>query len=246
MKVHRLVSKSVRLFWVALFVGASAVFASAQQSPDPMQGQKPIPMLSEEFRFVPGSWGLYRLKSTGEVAEAQMYFAILDEVKQRKGTAYWMEVEVSVKGQPTVVTKILAPDTGNGPGDAKKAYVQISGYRPFEVPRKYLNPNPKKNQPTVGQYARYDLLGEPKQIDLTWKGRALKAMTVDAKDSEGRPTSILLSLEAPPLCLVKVDSPEADMELLDWGMNAKTKIVGKPVGLWRWIWGLIFTAAKEQ
>ena len=203
-------------------------------------------MLGQEFRFVPGSWGVYKLTGKEGAGEHKMYFAVLDEVKQRKGKkTYWMEIEVYTNDQPAVVTRILVPDTGEGPGDAQKAYVQIAGYRPFEVPRKYLKPNPKKKQEGVGQFMKYDLSGEPEEKDLQWKGRTLKATTVEARDSEGRPTEVTVSLEAPPLCIVKLDSPDAKMELLDWGTGAKTKIVGKPVGMWRWVWGVAVQAAGD-
>jgi hypothetical protein len=156
-----------------------------------------------------------------------------------------MEIEVYTNDQPTVVTRVLVPDTGNGPGDVQKAYVQIPAYRPFEVPRKYLKPDPKNKQDAVGQFVKYDLASTPAEKEITWKGRKLKATTVDATDAQGQPTTVTISTEAPPLCVVKMDSPGAKMELLDWGTNAKTKIVGKPVGLWRWVWGVAVNAAKE-
>lgn len=226
--------------WACAFAGFGPA-ARAQQ--DPMQGQTPMPMVGQEFRFVPGSWGLYKLSSAESPQEQKIRFSILDEVKQRKGKAYWMEIEVFTNDQSAVITKILVPDTGEGPGDAQKAYVQIAGYRPFEVPRKYLKPDPKKQQDSVGQFAKFDLAGQPKEKTIAWKGRKLKATTVDAVDAQGRPTQVTISLEAPPLCVVKLDSPDAKMELLDWGTGAKTRIVGKPVGLWRWVWGVAVSGA---
>lgn len=213
---------------------------------DPLQGQQPVPMLGQEFRFVPGSWGVYKLTGKEGTGEHKMYFAVLDEVKQRKGKkAYWMEIEVYTNDQPAVVTRLLVPDTGAGPGDAQKAYVQIAGYRPFEVPRKYLKPNPKKKPEGVGQFAKYDLAGEPSERTIEWKGHSLKATTVDATDAQGTPTKVTISIEAPPLCVVKLESPDAKMELLDWGAGAKTRIVGKPVGMWRWVWGVAVQAAGD-
>lgn len=222
---------------------AQAVFGA---DANPMQGQQPLPMLGSEFRFAPGSWALYKLAGKESAEAHKMYFAVLDEVKQRKGKkAYWMEIEVYTNDQPAVVTRLLVPDTGEGPGDAQKAYVQIAGYRPFEVPRKYLKPNPKKKQEGVGQFMKYDLSGEPREKTLQWKGRSLKAATVKARDAKGNPTEVTVSLEAPPLCIVTLDSPDTKMELLDWGTGAKTKIVGKPVGMWRWVWGVAAQAAEN-
>ena len=234
--------------WVGVgMVGGFFMVSSARaaEQKDPMQGQKPMPMVAGEFRFVPGAWGMYKLKSADDPQEYKMYFAILDEVKQRKGKAYWMEIEVYTNDQPAVVTRVLVPDTGEGPGDALKAYVQLTGYRPFEVPGKYLKPDPKKKQEGVGQFVKYDLAGQPEENEIEWQGRKLKATTVDATDAQGQPTTVTISTEAPPLCIVKMDSPQAQMELLDWGTGAQTKIVGKPVGLWRWVWGVAVSAAAE-
>lgn len=228
-----------------LFSIMGGISSLGQQGPDPLQGQKPVPIVAQGFRFVPGAWGLYQMKGGDDPQETKIYFAILDEVKQRKGKAYWMEIEVYTNDQPAVVTRILVPDTGEGPGDAHKAYVQVAGYRPFEVPRKYLRPDPKKKQDSVGRFIKYDLAGAPKEKTITWKGRKVKATFGEAVDEQGRPTQVTLSPEAPPLCVVKLESPAAQMELLDWGAGAKTKIVGKPVGLWRWIWGVAVSASRE-
>ena len=240
------VQQVVRWYFLALlgFMFLSPTTQAAPQQ-DPMQGQKPVPMVAGEFRFVPGSWGIYKLKSADDPQDYKMYFAILDEVKQRKGKAYWMEIEMYTNDHPAVVTKILVPDTGDGPGDVLKAYVQLTGYRPFEVPGKYLKPDPKKKQDGVGQFEKYDLAGQSGEKEIIWKGRKLKATTTDTTDAQGKPTSVTISTEAPPLCVVKMNSPQVQMELLDWGTDAKTKMIGKPVGLWRWVWGVAVTAAAE-
>jgi len=211
-----------------------------------LQGQRPVPMVGSEFRFVPGSWGRYRLVGRDHPEGSEMWFAVLDEVKQRKGRAYWIEIETFTNSRSAVVTRLLVPDTGAGPGEAQKAYVQIAGYRPFEVPRKYLRPDPKKGQEQVGQFARYDVVGTPAETNIPWAGRTLRAVTVQARDGQGALTTVVASRDAPPLCVVKLDAPGAEMELLDWGAGARTRIVGKPVGMWRWVWGVAVQAAKER
>jgi hypothetical protein len=230
---------------VCMAIGLVAGRAAAQEGPDPMQGQKPVPIVGSEFRFVPGSWGVYTLKNVADKQEYQMRFSILDQVKQRKGKAYWMEIEIESADNPTVITRMLVPDTGNGPGDPTKAYVQIDGYRPFEIPRKYLRPDPKAKQEPVGQFIPFELVGDPETKTLQWKGRSLEATTVEATDEQGRSTTVVASLDAPPLGIVKLNSPDVKMELLDWGDGAATRITGKPVGLWRWVWGVAVTAARD-
>lgn len=217
----------------------------ARAETNPMQGQRSLPMMGAEFRFVPGTWGTYRLLDKAAGQENMMYFAVLEEVRQRKGKAYWMEIEVVSTNNPVVVTRLLVPDTGEGPGEAQKAYVQISGYRPFEVPKKYLKPSKQKSQEQVGQFERYEPAGEPKGKTIKWKGRSLDAVIVDAKDPQGQPVTVTVSEATPPLCIVNMEAPSVTMELLDWGTGARTKIQGKPVGMWRWIFGVTMQAAGE-
>ena len=69
---------------------------------------------------------------------------------------------------------------------------------------------------------------------------------MEAIDPQGRPATATISREAPPLCVVKLDSPDTRMELLDWGTGAKSKLTGKPVGLWRWVWGVAWQAARSS
>ncbi|NLD90585.1 MAG: hypothetical protein GX634_09645 [Lentisphaerae bacterium] len=234
-------------YWLwTVVIGLGLLAPVARSAEDPLQGQQPVPMFGNEFQFIPGVWGRYRLTGKEVPAGSQMYFAVLEKVPQCKGQAFWIEVEVYTNGHSAVVTRLLVPDTGAGPGDAHKAYVQITGYRPFEVPRKYLRAYPKQPQKQVGRFQKYNLAGEPKESALTWRGRPLKVTTVEAIDPQGRPATATISREAPPLCVVKLDSPDTRMELLDWGTGAKSKLTGKPVGLWRWVWGVAWQAARSS
>lgn len=212
---------------------------------DPMAGQQPIPMMEDEFQFKSGTWARYRFKPVDQ-PQSELEFSILDKVKQRRGTAWWMEIEMKPEETDDVVTRVLLPETENGPGDALKAIVQIEGYRPFEVPRKYLKPNPKKATEQVGEFAKFTPKGTPKAKHFTCNGRTVIGTTVETLDAEGRPVKVDLSPDVPPLGIVAIYGPDITMELLDWGTNAETKISGKPVGLWRWVWGVAVSAAKES
>lgn len=235
--------RHLRLVLIAglAFCGAGLGLAGG---PAPTQGQKPVPMVGERFSFTPGSWGQYRIRAKATNEEYQVAFAVLEEVRQRKGRAFWLEVETEVSGQPAVVTRLLMPETDQGPGDALDAIVQIAGYRPFQVPRGYLKPDPKGGQEQVGELVSYLQAESSEPKPTPWKGRTLNASTVKATDSQGRPVAILVSEEAPPLCILSLDAPDATMELLDWGTGAKTRITGKPVGLWRWVFGLIVQGGR--
>ena len=228
---------------LAGLVCVSSAWAAPEQ--DPMAGQQPIPMMAGEFQFRSGTWARYLFKPSDQPS-SELEFSILDQVKQRRGTAWWMEIDITSQETDDVVTRVLLPETDTGPGDAVKAIVQIKGYRPFEVPRKYLRPSPKKadaNQ--VGDFTVYTPTGDPIAKQFTCNGRTINGMTVKALDPEGRPITIDVSPDVPPLGIVAIHSPDVTMDLLDWGDNAKTKISGKPVGLWRWVFGVAVNAAKQ-
>jgi len=216
----------------------------AAPTPDPMSGQQAIPMMEDEFQFIPGTWALYKLIPK-EGPESQMRFSVLEEVKQRRGRAFWIEIEIVSSTNPTVVTRVLLPETDNGPGDAQKAYVQIEGYRPFEVPRKYMKSNPKKKQQGVGEFTTFESIGEPEDDTIEWKGKTYSISVVSALDQNGNPVTVATSKDIPPLGILLVDSVDMKMELIDWGTDAETRIVGKPVGLWRWIFGLVVNAVAD-
>lgn len=228
---------------LAGLVCVSSAWAAPEQ--DPMAGQQPIPMMAGEFQFRSGTWARYLFKPSDQPS-SELEFSILDQVKQRRGTAWWMEIDITSKETDDVVTRVLLPETDKGPGDALKAIVQIEGYRPFEVPRKYLKPDPKKADANpVGDFTVYTPTGDPVAKQFTCNGRTINGMTVEALDPDGRPITIDVSPDVPPLGIVAVHSPNVSMDLLDWGDNAKTKISGKPVGLWRWVFGVAINAAKQ-
>lgn|GEM_PF-440302 len=214
---------------------SSVVFAG----PESAQQQKPVPMMGSEFRFMPGTWSLYTVTDTREQQTYTMRVSVLDSVSQRRATAYWLEIEILSSHHPDVVTRLLVPDTGQGPGDAQKAYVQVAGYPPFEVPRHQLRADRKKDNGQTGPFLTYELVRRPDEKTLAWKGRTIKATTVEAIDPHAQPATVVVSRDAPPLGIVELTTPEVRMELLNWGTGATTKITEKPTGLWRWMWNII-------
>ena len=228
-----------------LMLASSWLAAGACMGAGEVQGQKPLPMWANGFRFQPGTWGVYDVQSKGTAETYRVYFAVLEEVAQRKGQAFWIEIEVATTSTPAVVTRILTPVTTNGPGDAMEAIVQVTGYRPFTVPHRYLKPDPKGKGEQVGQFIRFSMPANPTFKTIDWRGRNVQAVDVRVTDPQNRPVQVLISEEAPPLCILRFDGPDATMDLLDWGVSAKTKITGKPVGLLRWIMGLFGSALSS-
>lgn len=218
----------------------------ALAGPEAAQPQTPIPMMGSEFRFVPGTWGRYAVTDTREGQDYTMRVSVLDAVPQRGVTAYWFEIEILSTQHPDVITRLLVPDTGQGPGDAQKAYVQVAGFPPFEVPRRQLRADRNKDRGQTGPFLPYELKERPEEKTVEWKGRTIKTTTVQAVRPNAQPVTIVVSTGAPPLCLVECNTPDVRMELLDWGTGATTKITEKPTGMWRWIWNIVTQAAKDS
>jgi hypothetical protein len=233
----------MKVYWrTILILAVSWLTIGSCLGASDIQGQKPVPLFTDGFRFQPGTWGIYDVQPKGTAATHRIYFAVLEEVTQKKGKAYWMEVEVTTADTPAVVTRLLLPATTNGPGDALEAIVQVAGYRPFTVPRRYLKPDPKSKSAQVGQFIRFTMPTGPVVQSIDWKGRTVRAMDIKVMDANEQPVQVVVSEEVPPLCILRFDSPDTLMKLVDWGNGAKTKIIGKPVGMWRWIMGLFGSA----
>ncbi len=229
-----------RMWWVGtgVFLMGGGMAGVAQDMP--VKAQPPVPIVGSAFQFVPGTWATYKLKPADGSPGTELYFAVFEKRKRFRRVSYWMEFEVVSKDTPPVVTRMLVPDTGEGPGAAAKAYVQIEGYRPFEVPRSFLKPDPHAHGgQAVGQFATLKGGAVVRETWLQRKGQRLKVALVEAVDAEGRAVQVAVCEEVLPLGVVRLRSPELEMDLVDWGEGAVSKIVGKPVGLWRWLCGVV-------
>ncbi len=217
----------------------AAVSALARDVPK----QPAVVAISGQFDFTPGRWAMYDLKDLRSNVTARLYFSVLETEKQRKGAASWMEVEVVSPGQPAVVTRFLAPQTAAGPGDALKAIVQVGKMDPFVVPSRYLKPDKTTGAAQVGAVQPLDLKANPPQWSTrTIAGKEVRVGTVKAKDADGRDITAAIGEQVGPLGLVEYADPDREMRLVDWGTGATTKLTGKPVGMIRWIWRIIWRA----
>ena len=205
--------------------------------------QPAVVALSGQFDFTPGRWALYDLKDLRSNVTARLYFSVLEPEKQRKGMASWMEVEVKTPDQPTVVTRFLAPQMPTGPGEAIKAIVQVGKMDPFVVPSRYLKPDKTTGAAQVGAVQPLDLKTNPPEWSTrTIAGKEVRIGTVKATDAEGRAITAVIGEQVGPLGLVEYTDPDREMRLVDWGTGATTKMTGKPVGMIRWIWRIIWRA----
>jgi hypothetical protein len=194
-------------------------------------GQKPLMIVGDAFQFTPGAWGAYEIRDSARNESYRMVIAIMEkEKKQKKGTT-WMEIEVESKDNPTVVTRFLAEETPQGPGTLIEVVVQVQGYSPFKVPKKYFTgKNSQVGAPVSSQIVRR-LEKKPFRI----AGRTVLGWEVEAEDPKGNRTHAVVSEEVAPIGVIEAQTQEVKMSLLDWGTGARTRITGKPRGFTLWI-----------
>lgn len=207
-----------------------------------VQGQKPVPLVGESFRFVPGAWAVYFVKEIRSNTTSTMYFAVTEETTRGRTPACWMEIGVESGTNPAVVTRMLVEKTPQGPGRAFAAVVQIEGFDPFAIPGRYLKSDAEER---VGDFRPLELTVPASKEKMTWMGKEILACKVEARDAEGRRADVIFSEDLPPLGLVSVESPDVEMKLEDWGTGAKTRISGKPVGFYRWLWRQVLHAGQS-
>jgi hypothetical protein len=164
---------------------------------------------------------------------------ITEETTKGRTPVCWMEIGVESGTNPAVVTRMLVEKTPQGPGRAYEAMVQIEGFDPFAIPGRYLK---RDSDAKVGDFKPLELTVPASKEKMVWMGREILASKVEAKDAEGRKVAVIFSEDLPPLGLVSVLSPDIEMKLEDWGTGAKSRITGKPVGFYRWLWRQVLHA----
>jgi hypothetical protein len=233
----------------AFFVAfTSALFATAvgpARAQQPIPGQTPLIVVGETFQWLPGTWAAYHLVDKATDEKSWMYFAVLDRETKNKTSGVWIEIEVRIPGSPHVVTRVLAEETPQGPGDLLAAIVQVEGMSPFNVPGNLLKEDAKTGARDVGQFRQAREVRRVRQHTLTRRGRALNVWDVEALDADGKPVKAIVSLELPPIGVVTADTGAILMDLDDWGNGATTRIKGHAMPLWLWVIGQTVKGANE-
>jgi hypothetical protein len=196
-------------------------------------GQKPLVIIADTFQFVPGAWARYNVYDKEKKEAYDLYFAVLGREEKDGQACAWIEVDVRIKDQPRVVTRFLALETPQGPGDVKNVIVQVEGYSPFTVPKKFLKPDQGKGQVAQLKPARVVKKLERRAVGPV--GRRVQAWVVEAVTDDGQEVKAVVSEELPPIALYEAESPALRMTAVDWGLGARTRITGEPVPFWLWL-----------
>lgn len=219
-----------------LTVGAAPALA------EEIGGQTSIPIVGDTFSFQPGTWSSYQVEDRTRNERYQLWIATLERRAAKNGSTWWLETRVAPPAGPSVVTRILVPETPAGPGEALQAVVQIEGKTPFTVPRKYLRGEKRE----VTSFRLVTLIETGTGHVVRIGDRELVAVDVIASDAEGRRVSATTSGSVSPLGLVVADTGDIRLDLEDWGTGAVTRIEGKPVSLFWWILTETFANASPD
>lgn len=207
-----------------------------------IEGQRPVPLVAGAYELTPGTWADYTVRNLPSNTTYRLHMAVLERGVHGKTPGVWMEIGVTSTNDPGVLTRVFAEDTSNGMGRVLQATVQVEGTDPFVVPGRYLK---KEKGKGVGNFRPVTVITNSVDEVMNWKGRDITVRKLEARDDEGRVTEIIATHDVPPLGIVLVRAPNMEMNLDDWGDGATTKLTGKPIGLYRWLWRQILHPARR-
>jgi hypothetical protein len=203
----------------------------------PLAAQDPIPrqasplVIKDSFSFVPGTWADYAIFDKVKNEASRMYISILNRDTVGGKAGIWMEIEAEMKDSPLVVTDVFVEETKAGPGEIYKAVIQVKGMSPFTIPKKYLEGQDQQ----VGNFEAAQIVKRLEQKKIVHQGKTIDAWIVEAQDKEGRKVAATVSLQVLPITVVSAETDDMRMTLNDWGVGAKTRIEGQPIGFTLWI-----------
>jgi len=203
-----------------------------QTAKQTIPGQKQFIVIGDSFRFVEGSWASYKIFEKAKSQEYTMQITILERPVKKGKLLRWMEIAVDMPDQPGVVTRILAEETPQGPGELNDVIVQVAGYSPFRVPKKYYR-DPKNLQ--AGRVQPAVTKKRLNRCDADCGGQIISAWELEAEAADGTPLKAVVSEEVPPIGVCSAENSDITMRLTAWGSGAKTAIHGSPRSFTLWI-----------
>ncbi|MCU0241865.1 MAG: hypothetical protein MUF51_05525 [Vicinamibacteria bacterium] len=232
----RIGSMSVIVCAASILFSASLTAAGTSGPAAQVPQQKPLIVIGDTFQWVYGSWAKYTILDKAKNETSQMTMAILDRGKKKDKAGIWMEIEMQVPDAPLVVTRILAEDRKGGPGDVLECIIQVAGMEPaFSVPGSFLKQGNDEGGKMVTQFKPAQEVKKVQERKQVYRGREIALWDVEALDGEGQPLKAIVSIEVPPIGVVLADTSETRMELVDWGLGARSRIQGKPLNFYLWI-----------
>lgn len=243
-------------FLMALHLAAFFVWTSTPKAAQASEaGAPPVPsypapiVVGDVFQFVEGAWGEYEILDKTENTTFTLRMSILNAENVRR-TLFsrqrpyrWLEFEIELPDEPKVVVKYLARETSQGPGEPHEMILQIEDFKdPLRLGRMWLRGNQEDVVNDEYEWVRQQVDEE----EITHAGRTFSAWRVQAEAEDGSIVEAIVSEELPPFGLYFAETSTQRMRLLDWGMEAQSKITGQPIGLSRWIARQVREGMREE
>jgi hypothetical protein len=224
---------------LAAWIACAGWLLCAAEKKEQVPGQRPLLIVNGQFQWVEGSWGRYRIDDTAKKESYTMIFSVLNTEKKKRVLLRWLEIDVTLKGQPRVVTRILTEETKDGPGRLEDVIVQVAGYAPFRVPKRMMG-----KEGSVAQAAPVIVESKVEQVVEKAAGREIPAWRVEARDKDGKTVRAAVSEQVAPLGVVWARSESMEMRLEDWGSGAKTSVQGAVRPFWVWVMEAVAEGGK--
>ena len=194
------------------------------------------------FQFITGSWADYTYFDKQKNELTRIYFSILERETIKNAPYIWMEIEAEMKDTPVVVTRVLVEETNAGPGKIDQAIVQVQGYSPFKVPKKYLEGQDQQ----VGEFKPAHIVKKLDSRKITQAGKTIDVLAVEAENDKGEKVTAMVSVQILPIALYEAETSDLKMTAVDWGGGARTKIEGEPIPFFLWIIEQAATALTKK
>ena len=195
--------------------------------------QQDTMFLQDTFCWVPGAWAEYHLVRGSTSTPLRFRMAITELDTSSVPAKAWVEVGIGPTNGAMIITRMKLEANDSGPGDPLEAIMQLPGSDPIAVPRKHL----KSGKASGTRALRWTCTSaQPAWSNMTWLGQEITVAEMTATNSTGARSTVFVSSNVPPLCIVSASATNMEMRMVAWGGNATSSIAGKPVGLLRWIW----------
>ena len=159
---------------------------------------------------------------------------ILQPLKRRNGTESpvpgWRWRQRPEDGV-VITSRFLVEETKDGPGELFEVIVQIKGYAPFVVPRKFYEGKEKE----IGDFQTSYVARRGARKTVVVNEKPVPVWEVDATDKKDRRIKALVSDRVPPLGVVKAATREDGNRPRGMGTGASSKIEGTPINFFLWL-----------
>jgi hypothetical protein len=213
-----------------LCISLALAFALALVPVQPAGAQMPgLPKLYGEFKMPEvGSYATYKMTFNDTEAQQLVKLAVVGKEKSETGEdLYWYErEETNPKNGRVVIAKMLISGNPQEIGTVHRIIFQDFNEKPQELPQAFVSllnqPSDEKSKPE-----------EPKTKSLGTEKVKVGEKTLTCKHlrygTEERPSAeVWTAAEVPLFGLVKSESKDVNMVLVDYGTDAVTGITEEP------------------